>query len=193
MASCNNCSLKEKEQVYTSARDGNLMYLKVSMRKYPPKKICDRFRTVKHRCQSLPIICKKNLKFLSTKPWIFFFRFCLFWFDFRRLYFIPPPSRTDSIKKPVLISRSSARSQPSMPKYPSRPDTSREKVELRCELCVFFYYQRRRLSLFYSSISLYAIFEGFFVSASISIFIFTPRKTCWKKKKVRRMFIYENW
>lgn len=27
--SCNNCSMKEKEQVYTSARDGNLMYLKV--------------------------------------------------------------------------------------------------------------------------------------------------------------------
>lgn len=26
--SCNNCSMKEKEQVYTSARDGNLMYLK---------------------------------------------------------------------------------------------------------------------------------------------------------------------
>lgn len=30
MASCNNCNLKEKEQVYTSARDGNLMHLKVS-------------------------------------------------------------------------------------------------------------------------------------------------------------------
>lgn len=31
MATCNNCSLKEKEQVYTAARDGNLMYLKVSV------------------------------------------------------------------------------------------------------------------------------------------------------------------
>lgn len=30
MAACNNCSLKEKEQVYTAARDGNNMYLKVS-------------------------------------------------------------------------------------------------------------------------------------------------------------------
>lgn len=29
-SSCNNCSLKEKEQVYTAARDGNLLYLKVS-------------------------------------------------------------------------------------------------------------------------------------------------------------------
>lgn len=29
--SCNNCTLKEKEQVYTAARDGNLMYLKVSL------------------------------------------------------------------------------------------------------------------------------------------------------------------
>lgn len=27
---CNNCSFKEKEQVYTAARDGNLLYLKVS-------------------------------------------------------------------------------------------------------------------------------------------------------------------
>lgn len=25
-----NCSIKEKEQVYTAARDGNLLYLKVS-------------------------------------------------------------------------------------------------------------------------------------------------------------------
>lgn len=30
MAACNNCSLKEKEQVYTAARDGNHLYLKVS-------------------------------------------------------------------------------------------------------------------------------------------------------------------
>lgn len=30
MAACNNCSLKEKEQVYTAARDGNHVYLKVS-------------------------------------------------------------------------------------------------------------------------------------------------------------------
>ncbi|CRL07180.1 CLUMA_CG020165, isoform A [Clunio marinus] len=28
MASCNKCSLKEKEEVYTAARDGNLLYLK---------------------------------------------------------------------------------------------------------------------------------------------------------------------
>lgn len=32
MASCNNCNLKEKEQAYTAARDGNLMYLKVGSR-----------------------------------------------------------------------------------------------------------------------------------------------------------------
>lgn len=30
-AACNNCSLKEKEQVYTAARDGNNIYLKVSL------------------------------------------------------------------------------------------------------------------------------------------------------------------
>jgi hypothetical protein len=29
-SSCNSCSYKEKEQVYTSARDGNLLFLKVS-------------------------------------------------------------------------------------------------------------------------------------------------------------------
>lgn len=29
-ASC-NCSIKEKEQVYSAARDGSLMYLKVSL------------------------------------------------------------------------------------------------------------------------------------------------------------------
>lgn len=30
-STCNNCTLKEKEQIYTSARDGNLLYLKVSL------------------------------------------------------------------------------------------------------------------------------------------------------------------
>lgn len=38
MASCNNCSLKEKEQVYTAARDGNLIYLKVSKKFLEPWK-----------------------------------------------------------------------------------------------------------------------------------------------------------
>ena len=40
MASCNNCNLnlKEKEQVYTSARDGNIIYLKVSVSKQQQQK-----------------------------------------------------------------------------------------------------------------------------------------------------------
>lgn len=42
MASCNNCSLKEKEQVYTAARDGNLMYMKVSVGVEPFRALCSR-------------------------------------------------------------------------------------------------------------------------------------------------------
>lgn len=45
MASCNNCSLKEKEQVYTAARDGNLMYMKVSVGVEPFRALCSRKQT----------------------------------------------------------------------------------------------------------------------------------------------------
>lgn len=76
--SCNNCSLKEKEQVYTAARDGNLLYLKVRpcWQKF-------RRRTKTSILPKIPDFCRtlNKLFFLSffvyfdSIFWLFFFSF----------------------------------------------------------------------------------------------------------------------
>lgn len=65
MASCNS---KEKEQVYTAARDGNLMYLKVSpiSKLQVPTRLPNELR----KCVSKPWILHKNNQ-IFTEPWIF--------------------------------------------------------------------------------------------------------------------------
>lgn len=65
MASCNNCSLKEKEQVYTAARDGNLMYLKVSVVKEQKVFLVG---GTKHFAPLLP---KKPARRNFNEPWTF--------------------------------------------------------------------------------------------------------------------------
>lgn len=78
MASCNNCSLKEKEQVYTAARDGNLMYLKVSFAGWPS------WRS-RHCTNHKPA----SIRWISIEPWIHFSsRFCRFVY-FDSIFFLP--------------------------------------------------------------------------------------------------------
>lgn len=171
MASCNNCSLKEKEQVYTAARDGNLMYLKVS----------EGFRTV---------------KIGTKKPWNFYFLFILIRFSgdffccriFRalmRLKFSQNVIDFESICS-VGLRMFDAKISIDVFNSPKSTVVTRRCV---CEIVVFFYYQRRRLShfltLFFPTISLCGnfYFEGSFfllfpvrLSTSISIFNFTQTK-----------------
>lgn len=85
--SCNNCTLKEKEQVYTAARDGNLLYLKVSrVITEVDKFFITIWREETYRISYWVSGIAQNRLFvtsLSTEPWKFIFRpFCLFGFDF---------------------------------------------------------------------------------------------------------------
>lgn len=190
MASCNNCSLKEKEQVYTAARDGNLLYLKVSVAGWP-----------RHCTNHKPA----STRWISIEPWILTFfvsllSVCLFWFDFfpsvERLNFflyfgidLGSPVGRRSLRCPTMWIHPSTHH----PHTLARPSTNDKKrffsllsssspPEIRALGCVrdwmLFYYQRTRLSpsacfqflcvdFFFAR-----VFEGF---SQICLFFFAAR------------------
>lgn len=84
-SSCNNCSLKEKEQVYTAARDGNLMYLKV------------RRRATRTENATSPLPKRPAHEEFPSDLEQLFRLICLFWFDFRATRFVCEYNSTEKL------------------------------------------------------------------------------------------------